>query len=252
MVNERRQDFRDDVRSRIVEAASTLLAEEGSQALTTRAVAHAAGVQAPTIYRLFGDKDGLIDAVAEHVMASYVTGKASATTGDDPVVDLRSAWQTHVEFGLANPDLYALLNTPERAARSPATTAGIDVLRARVRRIAEAGRLRVSEERAVQMIHAAGAGTVLALLAEPAPTRDVGLSEAMFDIVAAGIVADSPATSDTNVSTIAVTFMTVLGDLPSLTAAERTLMAEWVARSVAQLQQTSLDASPPAMSRRTR
>lgn len=252
MASVQQREFRDDARSRIVEAASTLLAEEGVHALTTRAVAHAAGVQAPTIYRLFGDKDGLIDAVAEHVMARYVADKATAAEDDDPVVDLRLAWQTHVEFGLANPDLYALLNSAERASRSPATTAGIDVLRARVRRIAEAGRLRIHEQRAVQMIHAAGAGTVLALLTEPASTRDLGLSEAMFDIVASGILADSPATSHTNVSTIAVTFMTVLRDLPSLTDAERTLMTEWVARSVAQLQQTSPTSPRPATRRRAR
>jgi AcrR family transcriptional regulator len=36
----------------------------GRRAVTTRAVAAGAGVQAPTIYRLFGDKDGLLDALA--------------------------------------------------------------------------------------------------------------------------------------------------------------------------------------------
>ena len=45
-------------------------------AVTTRAVADAAGVQAPTLYRLFGDKDGLMEAVAEHVMAAFVHAKA--------------------------------------------------------------------------------------------------------------------------------------------------------------------------------
>ena len=39
-------------------------------------MAEAAGVQPPTLYRLFGDKDGLIDAVAEHVMATYVAAKS--------------------------------------------------------------------------------------------------------------------------------------------------------------------------------
>ena len=61
-----------DARSRIVDAAARLLREHGPAAVTTRGVAEAAGVQAPTIYRLFGDKDGLLEAVAEHVMAGYV------------------------------------------------------------------------------------------------------------------------------------------------------------------------------------
>src|SRR6478752_6009898 len=87
----------EDARARILAAATDLLATGGRDALTTRAVAAAAGVQAPTIYRLFGDKDGLLDAVAEHVMATYVAEKtavadAEARAEGDPVADLRSAW----------------------------------------------------------------------------------------------------------------------------------------------------------------
>src|SRR5687768_2863175 len=140
-------------RAKIVEAAAHLLREQGIRAVTTRAVSQAAGVQAPTIYRQFGDKDGLIDAVAEHVMATYVAAKAqtAAAESDDPVADLRAAWQAHIEFGLTNPGLYALLSNPERAHHSPATLNGIKVLQARVRRLAAAGRLRVDEPRAVNM-----------------------------------------------------------------------------------------------------
>src|SRR5687768_5320162 len=100
---------RDDVRTGIVEAAARLLQEQGARAVTTRGVAQAAGVQAPTIYRLFGDKDGLLDAVAEHVMATYVATKAVAAVDADPVADLRVGWRMHVDFALANPELHALL-----------------------------------------------------------------------------------------------------------------------------------------------
>jgi len=229
-----------DVRSRIVDAASRLLNEQGAAAVTTRGVAQAAGVQAPTIYRLFGDKDGLIDAVAEHVMATHVAEKAIAAdaegrTDGDPVADLRAAWRMHIDFGLANAPLYALLHAPDRASRSPAADAGLDVLRARVRQVAAAGLLRVEERRAVDMIHAAGTGAILALLAEPAAERDLDLPDALLDAVLARILAARPAADDTSVRTVAVTFATVLGDLPALTEAERALMAEWVARSLAHL-----------------
>ena len=229
------QAVRNDLRAGIVEAAARLLREQGVRAVTTRGVAEAAGVQAPTIYRLFGDKDGLVDAVAEHIMATYVAAKSS-TTVDDPLANLRLGWQTHVDFGLANPELYALLSTPGRSEPSPATTAGIEVLRARVHRLAEAGLLKVDEERAVMMIHAAGTGTVLALLAMPPAERDPGLSDAMYETVLGGILATAPASTDTGTSTVAVTFGTVLPDLPALTDAERTLMAEWLQRSLADLQ----------------
>ena len=69
---------RSETRLTIVACAARLLQEHGAAAVTTRGVAEAAGVQAPAIYRLFGDKDGLLDAVAEHVMATFVTAKAAA------------------------------------------------------------------------------------------------------------------------------------------------------------------------------
>src|SRR4029453_18252619 len=116
---------RGDVRGAIVEAAARLLREGGVRAVTTRGVGEAAGVQPPTIYRFFGDKDGLVDAVAEHVMATYVAAK-SPSASLDPVADLRSGWRTHVEFGLANPGLFGLLHNPDR--HSPATAAGLSVL----------------------------------------------------------------------------------------------------------------------------
>ena len=174
-------------RSAIIDAAARLLREQGAAALTTRGVAEAAGVQPPTLYRLFGDKDGLIDAVAEHVMATYVAAK-SEPIDPDPVTDLRAAWRMHNDFGLANPELYTLLN--RRGTNSPATIAGIEVLRARVRRLATAGVLKVSEERALELIHAAGSGTVLALLSSPPEQRDPGLADAMLEAVLAAILTD--------------------------------------------------------------
>ena len=55
---------RDEVRQRIVDAAAHLLQTQGRDAVTTRAVSAAAGVQPPTIYRLFTDMSGLLEAVA--------------------------------------------------------------------------------------------------------------------------------------------------------------------------------------------
>ncbi|SDS84241.1 TetR/AcrR family transcriptional regulator [Actinoplanes derwentensis] len=224
-----------DTRSRIVSAAAEILREQGARAVTTRAVAQAARVQAPTIYRLFSDKDGLIDAVAEHVMATYVSAKSSAGPGSDPVADLRAGWQAQIDFGLANPWLYELMTSPARAERSPATAAGIDVLRAKVHRLATAGLLRVDEPRAVAMIHAAGSGTVRTLLGLPAEQRDLGLADQMFDAVAANILTGTPAAPASDVGAVVVTFATALPGLPGLTGAERALMAEWLTRSLTRL-----------------
>lgn len=222
---------RDRVRSQLVEVAASLLHTHGPSAVTTRAVAEAAGAQAPTIYRLFGDKDGLLDAVAEHVFAAYVDDKVGVDHLDDPLADLRAGWDTHLGFGLANPALFRMLADPSRAA-SAGAEAGMQVLATRVHRVAQIGRLRVAEPRAVNLIHAAGMGAVLSILSMPAALQDVGLGDAMYDAVSAAILTDAPALPIAETTASAVTFRTVVPDLPSLTDAERALMRQWLDRAI--------------------
>jgi AcrR family transcriptional regulator len=224
-------------RSRIVDAAARLLQEQGPAAVTTRGVAQAAGVQAPMIYRLFGDKDGLLDAVAEHVMAAYVSAKsaiaeAASAENVDPLDDLRAGWQTQIAFGVANPTLFALLSVPGDGPRSPAAQSGKDVLRARVRRVASTGRLRVSEQRAVDLIGAAGMGAVLTLLSTPADKRDPGLAEAMYEAVLREILVDAPELPDRGPIAAAVALRAFAPQLNMLSDAERQLLTEWLDRAI--------------------
>lgn len=231
-------DGRGDPRARIVEAAAQLLQQSGPAAVTTRGVAEAAHVQAPAIYRFFGDKDGLLEAVAEHVMSTFVAAKAgsvetAAAQGLDPLEDLRSGWQTQIDFGLANPGLFRLLTDPERALRSPAFQAGRRVLEARVGRVAAAGHLRVSEQRAVALIQAAGSGAVLTLLATPVEQRDAGLADHLYEAVLQQVLTDPPAPADDRVLAATIAFRAVAPRLDVLTDAEQRLLREWLDRAVA-------------------
>lgn len=220
-----------DLRTRIVAAAAALITAGGREAATTRAVAAAAGVQAPTIYRLFGDKDGLLDAVAQHVMASYVAGKATRARHPDPVQDLRDGWDMHVAFGLAHPDVFVILSgKPEPRPPSAAVVAGRDVLRQRIKNIALAGRLRVSEERAVALMQAAGVGTVLTLLGEPEARRDHGLSVTAREAVVAAITSDAPEPTPPGPSGAAAALRAALDQTSVLSDGERALLAELLDR----------------------
>ncbi|MBL0746322.1 TetR/AcrR family transcriptional regulator [Nocardioides sp. G10] len=221
----------------MVDGAARLLREGGPTAMTTRGVAELAGVQAPTIYRLFGDKDGLLEAVAEHVMASFVADKtaemaASSAADVDPVDDLRASWRRQVDFSLANPAVFRLLSDPDRVVGSPAARAGREVLASRVHRLAVAGLLLVPESRAVDLIHAAGVGVIQALLATPADQRDPGLGEAMIDAVLGAILVDAPEQrEEPNGSlTAAVSLRAVAPDLDVLSPSERQLLVEWLDR----------------------
>src|SRR5918998_2872863 len=152
-------------RSRIVRAAAGLLADGGREVVSTRAVAAAAGVQAPTIYRQFGDMRGLLDEVASYGFSTYLRDKTRRERAEDPVEDLRQGWDLHVEFGVANPALYKLMyGDPRPGAELTAALEASEILYGLVRRVAEAGRLRVGVERAARMIYATGVGVTLTLL----------------------------------------------------------------------------------------
>lgn len=227
---------RDDTRERLVEVAAALLAQDGTDAVTTRAVAGAAGVQAPTIYRLFGDKDGLLDAVVEKVAADFVAAKAlsaaeEAGRGADPVDDLRAAFLHQVAFGIDHPEVFRLLGDGGRSARSGAAAAGREVLRARVRRVARDGRLCVTEERCVDLVQSAGVGVIQTLLASPSDERDPELPAAMWRVLEQAVLLD-PADAGGTRSTTAtlVAFRSLLPELDTLSHAERTLLAEWLDR----------------------
>jgi AcrR family transcriptional regulator len=224
----------DESRARILAAAAGLLATGGRDALTTRAVAAAAGVQAPSIYRLFGDKSGLVDALAAHGFTRYLAEKEVRAPGPDPVADLRAGWDLHVGFGLANPVLYSLMyGDPSLGTRSPAIIAAEQILIDRIRRVAAVGRLRVSEQRAANLIQASSRGTVLTLLAMPADHRDQGLSEAEREAVMAAITTDSPVVSSPGPAAAAIALRAVLADATALTAGERRLLEEWLDRLAA-------------------
>ncbi|WP_420606533.1 TetR/AcrR family transcriptional regulator [Novosphingopyxis sp.] len=184
-----------NARERILSAALALLTEGGRDALTTRAVAEAADVQAPIIYRLFGDKAGLLDAAAEYGLALYVADKSAHTLATDPLTDLRESWDRHIAFGLANPALFAITSGELRQGpSSPAAAAGMETLRSRVSRIARSGLLKVSQERAVSLLHAIGTGAILTLLNTPEDERDLDLAIAAREAAIAAITNGEAAT----------------------------------------------------------
>ena len=229
-----------NVQERIVRAAAGLLASGGREAVSTRSVSAAAGVQAPTIYRHFGDMRGLLDAAARETLAEYVRGKATRKPTADPVADLRRGWDLHVAFGLANPAAFALLYADPTAAAAPAVQEGEAVLHGLVTRIAEAGRLRVGVPHAVRLIAAAGAGATLSLIAAPPEARDPRLADAMRDAVVAAVTVPAPdgtpaeAPGPERVALRALALHAVLAETPHvLTDAERHLLGEWLDRLAA-------------------
>ncbi|MGW1105747.1 TetR/AcrR family transcriptional regulator [Streptomyces sp. NPDC002540] len=148
---------------------SDLLERGGRDAVTTRAVAGAADLRPPALYRLFGGKEGLPDAVAEYGFTRFLAAKQHIDPApQDPVEELRDGWDTVVEFGPANPALYTLMyGEPTRS--TAVFRIGLELLMERIRHIAAAVLLRVEEGLAAQIVHATAADAVLTWLSVPAP-----------------------------------------------------------------------------------
>jgi AcrR family transcriptional regulator len=219
-------------RDRIIRAAATLLADGGRDAVSTRAVSAAAGVQAPTIYRAFGDMQGLLDEVASYGFASYLRAKTERQFADDPVDDLRIGWDLHVGFGVANPAFYTLMYGEARPNTAPAAQRAQEILHSLVSRVAAAGRLLVSVERAAQMIHSASSGVTLNLIATKPADRDPELSERVREAILSAITTDGTASSgEPGAATHAIALKASLpGADTGLTAAEQALLVQWLDR----------------------
>lgn len=227
---------KDGSRAHILAAALSLLTADGRDAVTTRAVALAAGVQPPVLYRLFGDKDALLGALAEYGFAQYLSQKQSLPLNDDPVEALRAGWDLHLNFGLSQPALYHLMyvdpkpDDAEADVDVAAAGASFAMLRRHIRNVATVGRLRVNEERAASYFHAACLGTVLTLLRMPHDKRDMTLSHMAREAALAAIIAVEPVSLDLDSTKAAIALRAVLGDAGALSRAERALLIEWLDR----------------------
>ena len=235
MVSSTPRASRSETAERMLEAAAALLRTGGVDAVSTRAVAAAARIQPPTIYRQFGDKEGLLDAVVGHVLGKYLQTKRGAVLTDDPVKDLHESWDLHVNFGLTHPDCYLLAYVQPHPGKMPSLAREtIDLLQQMIARIADAGLLRMSVKRATELMHAAAVGYVVSQIRVPPEERDPQLSEIAWQNATARIITGSSAqrSAPSDLAGRAVALREALrGNADGgLTPAERKLMAEWLDR----------------------
>lgn len=117
---------------RVLDVAAALLRDAGPGGLTTRRVCESAGITAPTLYHHFGDKDGLLRALAAREMQAFFARKRAMPLTGDPLADLLRGWDDWIAFARSAPDLLkALLRESEGVAalRSGAEAIVLDRLR---------------------------------------------------------------------------------------------------------------------------
>jgi AcrR family transcriptional regulator len=254
-----------EARERILAAAAELLAEGDGETVSTRAICNRADVGPPTLYHHFGDKDGLFEAVVAQRFAEFLTAARAVGGSGDPVEDLRRGWDFHVDFGRRNPAFYVLMTVPTgngrpRADGRPqaARDARADLV-ALLQDVAGAGRLRGEVGPAADTIEAALVGATLHAINNPAAVNNAAAinnadainnaaavynaaaaavnnpdaaADAVRDAVFAAVLTDAePSSQAPTLARVATQFGALIArtDNP-LTAGERALLAEWVAR----------------------
>src|SRR5438105_1946220 len=157
------------VKTRILEAASELLARSADADISTRAVGEAAGVTAPTLYHHFGDKEGLLAAVVDFGWAAFLESKrtAAAVVHEHVADDIRAGWDNHLEFARENPNFYKLMWSPAVSPNSAAFREAFQMLYDRLELGAGREQLRVSVETGARMIMSAVTGAALSLISQP-------------------------------------------------------------------------------------
>src|ERR1700733_5980528 len=87
-----------DMKTRILDAAYTILSKDGPAALTTRRVGEAGGVTMPTLYHHFRNRDELVRAVYALAMQKFASKKSGLALTDDPLFDLRASCELVLDF----------------------------------------------------------------------------------------------------------------------------------------------------------
>jgi AcrR family transcriptional regulator len=222
-----------NTRSLIIEAAAELIAQSPSGDVSTRAVCEAAGVQQPVLYRLFGDKDGLLAATVDHVWDQYLETKRAAEKSADPLQDLLAGWDSHVAFALAHPNAYKLMFAPALRSMPEAAQEALRILRAVLERLAAQGRMRIAPGIAARMVMSATTGVALALITRPELYPDAGLSTLVRDAMVQAILLDPAAATTAHGDARAAAATTLLSSLDDLTPepfspAESALLGQWL------------------------
>lgn len=180
-------------RERLLAAAFEIATRDGVNAVSTRAVCTAAGVQAPSLYHHFGDRSGLIRAVVDVAFEEYFRGKDTAAPADDadPRARVAAGWDAHIAFALAYRGLYPAMYPTSGPLPSQVERSGA-LLRAGFDEFEQAGALRpgITAALATSALRAALRGVAQAVAANPDNGDNDAMSAVVRDALIHALVAD--------------------------------------------------------------
>lgn len=98
-----------DLRSRLIDTAIHLLAEQGPSAIQARSLSKEANVSTMAVYSTFGGMPELLGAVIDHGFRGLAAAFEAAPKTGDPVADIFIMALSHRAVARQNPHLYDLM-----------------------------------------------------------------------------------------------------------------------------------------------
>jgi AcrR family transcriptional regulator len=106
---ERREREREEIRTRILDAARELFASEGVESVTMRRIADRIEYSPTAIYFHFRDKEALLAELCDCDFRSFAHNFIEIAKIPDPVERLVKAGEAYISFGLNHPSHYRLM-----------------------------------------------------------------------------------------------------------------------------------------------
>lgn len=134
----RQDDRRAERRRQLLDASVDAIREIGP-GITMEQLAKAGGVTKPILYRHFGDRDGLIRAIAEQFSADLLSTVTAPLSADvDAKALLRSTVDSYVTFIERETNLYRFMvqHPPERTGGVPGMSGLVDLIARQVAQVA--------------------------------------------------------------------------------------------------------------------
>ena len=148
----------EELRATLVELASRVVSDGGSQSLSLRKLAAAAGTTTAAVYTLFGGRDGLVRAVVDEGFRRFAERLDAAPRTDDAAADLFALGVAYRDNAVANPHFYRVMfgtvdgrGEPDGTDVPAVAAPTFSVLREAVARLPEPARPEGSTELALRL-----------------------------------------------------------------------------------------------------
>ena len=160
-----------------------------------------------------------------------MASKRSQKLSGDPVADLCSTWDLHIDFALKNQAVYRIAYAPSLAEVPTGVEQARQLLVQRLVRCAEGGRLTSTPEEAAQVMMAAATGVALSLISLPSTFDYPRLSQQVRDAVLRELLVQTvpPDRRPDTVKSVALQMAALIrANQTPLTDPEVALMLQWL------------------------